>query len=840
LQDKTRRPVSSNRPSHQNINQGVADLRQSIADSLFFRLAKEPTTATLNDWYLAVAFAVRERMTRAWTDTSQSFTEDTTILAFLSPEFLIGPQLGIHLLNLGIRENTAAALKELGLSLQDILDHEEEPGLGNGGTARLAACFIDSASALGFPCIAYGIRYEVGPFLQKIRDGWQVETTRKWLMQGNPWEILRPDISYTIKMGGRTESGYERQSSLGVRWTPKFAVRGVAYDMPVSGYSSGTVNTLRLWKAQAAESFDFESFHSGDYLSSLNEKISTESISKILYAEDEPYAGKHMRLAQQYFFISCSLQDMIRMHLLRWKNINEFSSSYAIHLNGVQAAIGVAELMRLLVDEHMVPWDKAWCITQNTFSYTSHAFSREAMEKWPLSLFADILPRHAEIVHEINRRFLNEISEVHPFDNERLSELSLIDGRDQKYVRIGHLGGIGSHAIAGLGHDHSESVKDNIFTHLSDVYPGRFFSCGAGVNHRRWISLINPRLSTLITEAIGNEWLRDFAVIARLGSFASDAEFLKKWRRIRHQNKHDLAAFVGDATAVPVNPGSLFDVQIKRFHEQKRQHLNILHILTLFNRLKKNPDIEITPRTFIFGGTASPGYFTANLLVKLVNSVGAVLNNDADVAGRLRVVFFPDFNVRTSRWIYPAADLSEQISQAGREVLGTGSMKYAMNGALTIGTPGGANGELFRALGEEAFYIFGQTPEEIAGMKEKGYDPALYRDVPELNEAVELISSGLFSPDDPGLFKPLVDSLLCRDEYMVLPDFRSYIDCQDRIGEAFKMQEKWTRISIEAVSKMGSFSSDGSVREYNDKIWHAQPLKKARINCEIEGGAGEQ
>jgi starch phosphorylase len=804
----------------------VKAIRQSVLDNLYFHLAKVPQVATRNDWYMALAYTVRDRMIQRWIKTRQNYTEDLTVVAYLSAEFLVGPQLGINLINLGIYDEVLQAVKGLGLNLNELIEHEGEPGLGNGSVGRLAACCMDSLATLGIPAIGYGVRYEFGAFDQKIRDGYQVEMTDKWLCPGNPWEIPRPEITYNVNLGGRTESYYDEQNCFRVRWIPKFSIKGAAYDTPIAGYRVATTNLLRLWKSEAIESFDFEALNIGDYFGAVNEKIASESISKILYPDDEPYAGKHLRLAQQYFFVSCALQDMIRLHLLRWKNIHTFSDSFAVQLNGTQPAIAVAELMRLLVDEHLVSWDKAWYITQNTFSYTNHTILPEAFEKWPLPLFAGILPRHLEIIYEINRRFLDEIWLKYPDNNDKLTRFSLIDESDQKYVRMAQLASLGSHVINGVSEIHSELLKKTILPELYEMYPERFLNVTNGVTPRRWIVLSNPGLVELITDTIGDRWISQLKELKQLEPFANDSDFIKKWQQVKYENKRDLAGIIHSRTGISVNPDTLFDIQMKRLHEYKRQHLNVLHIITLYNRIKKNPLIDITPRTFIFGGKSSPGYFIAKLIIKLINSVAEVVNNDPDVAGRLKVVFSPDFNVKNGQKLYPAADLSEQISTAGREASGTGNMKFSMNGALTIGTLNGANIEIREEVGAENFFLFGLTADEVSTMKSQGYNPKDYYNAnPELKEAIDLISSGFFSKTDVNLFKPLVDSLLCRDEHMILADYQSYIDCQDRISMAFRDQEKWTNMSILTVARMGKFSSDRSIREYNEKIWHATPLK---------------
>jgi glycogen phosphorylase len=825
--DRDSRPLSQGQHEDRYNGLSVASIKQSVLDNLHYCRAKLPQNATPNDWYLSLAFTVRNRMIQQWINTVQNYTEDITVVGYLSPEFLMGPQLGNILINFGICEEVSQAVKELGLNLSELSEQEEDPGLGNGGKGRIAACYMDSLATREIPAIGYGVRYEFGTFKQDIRDGWQVEMTDKWLSSGNPWEIKRPEISYAIKIGGRTESYYDEQDCFRVRWIPKFSVKGIAYDTPVTGYNVGMTNLLRLWNAEAMESFDFEAFKTGDYFGAVNEKIASESISKILYPDDEPYAGKHLRLAQQYFFVSCALQDMIRLHLLRWKPIHNLSDSFAVHLNDTSAAIAVAELMRLLVDDYLVSWDKAWYITQNTFSYTNHTMLPEALEKWPVQLFAGILPRHLEIIYEINRRFLDELWLTSPNNNDRPSRISIIDESDQKYVRMSHLASLGSHAINGVSEIHSELLKKTLLPDFYDLYPERFFHVTNGVSPRRWIVLSNPRLAGLITNTIGDKWISDLQEIRQLEAFAADPNVIKKWQNVKHKNKSDIAFFMKDKTGISVNPDTLFDVQGQRFHESNRQHLNLLHIITLYNRIKKNPLTDMTPRTFIFGGKASPGYFIAHLIIKLINSVAAIVNNDMDVAGRLKIVFFPDLNVKNAQRLYPAADLSEQISTPGREISGTGGMKFSLNGALTIGSLTGTNIEVVADVGTENSFRFGLTAEEVTTMKSQGYNPMdRYNANTDLQEVIDLISSGFFSKEDATLFKPFTDSLLSRDEQMVLSDYQSYIDCQDRVSAAFKDRKQWTKMSIITVARMGRFSSDRSVREYCEKIWHAVPLKR--------------
>jgi starch phosphorylase len=803
-------------------------LARALMDNLYYAQGRIPEVATPHDWYAALAYTVRDRLLQRWNKTVHTLMQqDTRVVSYLSAEFLMGPHLGNALINLGIYEETRQAAAQLGLDLNDLLEQEEEPGLGNGGLGRLAACFLDSLATLEVPAIGYGIRYEFGIFDQVIRDGYQVEITDKWLRYGNPWELARPEIAYDISLEGHTETHHDQAGHLRVRWVPGRLVKGVAYDTPVLGYGVNTTNLLRLWKAEAAESFDFEAFNVGDYFGAVGEKISSETITKVLYPNDEPYQGKELRLAQQYFFVSCSLKDMIRIHLLSGNQIDTFAGAWAVQLNDTHPSIAVAELMRLLVDEHLLEWDQAWDITRSTCAYTNHTLLPEALEKWPLPLFQHVLPRHLEIIYEINRRFLDEVRVRFPGDDQRQARLSLIDEAGEKHVRMAHLASVGSHAVNGVAALHSDLLKQTVLRDFYELQPEKFQNVTNGVTPRRWMALSNPRLAALITGKIGGAWVSNMErELPRLEQWADDNVFQQEWRQVKRANKADLAGLIRERTGVAVDPGTLFDIQVKRLHEYKRQHLNVLHIVTLYNRLKKNPGSDVTPRTFIFGGKAAPGYFMAKLIIKLITSVAEVVNNDPDVAGLLKVVFFPDFNVKNSQHIYPAADLSEQISTAGKEASGTGNMKFTMNGAPTIGTLDGANVEIREEVGPENFFLFGLAVEEVVELKTRGYNPrGAYESNDDLREAIDRIASGHFSRGDGNLFKPLVDSLLHKDEYLLLADYASYLDCQDRVSEAFRDQQRWTRMSILNTARSGKFSSDRSIRDYCERIWNVKPVR---------------
>jgi starch phosphorylase len=805
--------------------QSPDEMQQAILNHLHYTQAIPVPFATTHDWYMAVAHAVRDQMLNKWLPSFYYIMhfakEKMKVVSYLSSEFLMGPHLEKNLVNLELTALARNALSAMGQKLPDILQQEVEPGLGNGGLGRLAACYLESLATLQVPVFGYGIRYEFGLFKQEIRDGWQVEKTDNWLKFGNPWEVRRPDKVYEVKFGGHTEYVYDPEGRLSVCWIPEKVIKGVAYDTPVAGYRSGGIAVLRLWKSEAVESFDFQAFDHGDYYRAVDDKVVSETISKILYPNDEPEIGKLLRLCQQYFFVSCSLQDMIELHLSWGRDIETFPDSFAIQLNDTHPSIAVAELMRLLVDEHQLGWDEAWRITQASIAYTNHTLLSEALEKWPLHLFATILPRILEIVYEINRRFLDEVRSCYPGDDARLARLSMIDESGDKYIRMAHLACVGSHAINGVAKLHTELLKTTVLRDFHELFPEKFHNITNGVTPRRWLALSNPGLAELISSKLPDGWLSNLETeLGGLQTFAYDATFQRKWRQVKQANKEALAKVIQERTGIQVDPESLFDVQVKRIHEYKRQHLNVLHIITLFNRIKHDPRADLTPRTFIFGGKAAPGYHMAKLIIKLITSVAEVVNTDPDVAGRFKVVFFPDFNVTNGQLIYPAADLSEQISVAGKEASGTGNMKLSLNGALTIGTLDGANIEIREEVGEENFFLFGLNAAEADELKSRGYQPrSWYEGNEQLRVAIDQIAAGAFSNGDSTLFRPLVDNLLNRDEYLLLADYQSYIECQDRISLAYRDKKKWTEMSILNVARMGQFSSDRSIREYCEKIW---------------------
>lgn len=818
-----------NNETREDLRSGTSPetIARAFTDNLACLCARFPEVATRNDYYLALAYTVRDRLLRRWIRTARSYYRlRSRSVCYLSAEFLLGPQLGKNLINLGIYDQVDQAMKSLGLDLKELLDQEDEPGLGNGGLGRLAACFLDSLATLRIPGIGYGIRYEFGIFDQALRDGWQVELTDKWLRLGNPWEIPRPEIVFEVKLGGHTESGTEDGRYV-VHWIPERVVRGMAYDTPIVGYGGETVNLLRLWKAEAVESFDFQAFNTGDYYGAVMEKVTSENITKVLYPNDETFQGKQLRLQQQYFFTSCALQDMIRMYFQRADSLDQLAEKFVVQLNDTHPAVGVAELMRLLVDEHRLSWEQSWEMTQRIFGYTNHTLMPEALERWPVPLFGSLLPRHLEIIYEINRRFLDEVRLRHPGNGSRAARLSIIDEEGPRYVRMAHLACVGSHRVNGVARLHGELLRTDVFGDFAELYPEKFTHITNGVSPRRFLLLYNPALARLITRRIGPDWIKDLERLRALEPAADDPAFLEEWRKIKRQNKKTLADLFRTRTGLILDPETLFDIQVKRIHEYKRQHLNVLHIVTLYQRLLRRPELPFVPRTFIFGGKAAPGYFMAKLIIKLINAVAVVINEDPRISGRLKVAFLQNFNVKNSQWIYPAADLSEQISLAGTEASGTGNMKFALNGALTIGTLDGANVEIREHVGPENFFLFGLDASRVATLKKEGYHPhEYYEKDPELKGALDLIASGYFSPDNPDLFRPLTEGLLFHDPFLVLADYRSYVEAQEEAGRLFSDPDQWTRKSVLTVSRMGVFSSDRAIREYGERIWEIPPLSE--------------
>ncbi|MEM9731492.1 MAG: glycogen/starch/alpha-glucan phosphorylase, partial [Myxococcota bacterium] len=682
----------------------------------------------------------------------------------------------------------------------------------------------DSLSTLQIPAVGYGLRYEFGIFQQQIIDGWQVERTDKWLRRGNPWEVPRPEYAYPVGFGGHTEAYRDDKGRYRVRWLPDSQVRGVAYATPIPGYRVDTMNMLRLWGAEATEKFDFGSFNVGDYYGAVEQKVASETLTKVLYPNDEPSQGKRLRLQQQYFLVSCSLQDLLRLHQLRGglpENLHEW---FAIQLNDTHPALAVPELLRLLLDEHGMDWDAAWNITSQTFAYTNHTLLPEALETWPLDMFASLLPRHLELIYEINRRFMDRVRERFPEDHGRHQRMSLIDDDRGGAVRMANLATVGSYSVNGVSALHTELLKTRVMRDFHEFYPSKFNNKTNGVTPRRFVSLSNPELSRLITDRIGDGWVRDLERLRALEEYADDLDFHSDWRAVKLARKRAAADATRTLMNIDTNLDSMFDVQVKRIHEYKRQHLAVLHVVDLYRRLKANPEVDVAPRTIVFGGKAAPGYTMAKLIIKLITSVADVVNSDPDLREKLTVVFVPNYNVKTAQLVYPCADLSEQISMAGKEASGTGNMKFSMNGALTIGTLDGANVEIREAVGEDNFFLFGMTTDDIAELRARGYRPHdWYEGNERLRAAIDMIECGHFSHGDRGLFRPVIDALIHRDDYFVLADFQSYVDCQARVDEAWADQDRWTRMSILNVARMGYFSSDRTIRDYCRDIWRVEP-----------------
>jgi starch phosphorylase len=812
---------SSPPPDRERIERDPNALAQRIVDNLFYRLGRVAEFATPHEWYYALALTVRDRLHERFVDTARVLTvRNAKQVCYFSAEFLLGPQLMQHLVNLNLVSEFQRAVQILGQDFAALVDQEEEPRLGNGGLGRLAACYLESLATLDIPAIGYGLRYEFGLFDQDIRDGWQVEVPAKWLRRGNPWEIAVPEISFQVKFGGRTESYRDVDGRYRVHWIPDRLVNGTPCDMAGIGYRTSTTSLLRLWKSEAPQSFDLSAFNEGDYYGAVQRQITAENLTKVLYPNDRLMQGKRLRLEQQYFFVSCSLQDMLRLHLRVRNPIETLPEHFAAQLNDTHPSIAVAELMRLLVDEHSMEWDAAWRVTTETLSYTNHTLLSEALEQWPLPLFGSLLPRHLEIIFEINRRFLDEVRSRFPHDEARVARVSLIGEHGEKWVRMAHLATVGGHAVNGVAALHTELLKHGVLKDFNDLYPERFHNVTNGVTPRRWMACCNPHLAGLITEAIGDRWIRDAeGELPRLEPYADDAAFRESWWHVRRANKAALANDIHRRVGVQVDPDSMFDVQVKRIHEYKRQHLNALHVLTRYLDLLDD-HADDRRRTVILAGKAAPSYAAAKLIIKLITSIGDVVNRDSRLRDRLKVVLLPDFNVKNASRIYPGADLSEQISMAGTEASGTGNMKFAMNGALTIGTLDGANVEIRDAVGPENFFLFGLTADQVRATKAAGYAPrAIAESNARLRRVLDFVGSGSLSHGDAGLFRPVLDELIGRDEYLLFADYDSYVDCQNHVDEAFANRDAWTRKSILTVARMGRFSSDRAIREYCRHIW---------------------
>ena len=803
-----------------------ASFRKAMAGNLYYSRGAAVQSASNRDAYIALALTVRDHLIERWAKTTEAhFEANPKFVYYLSAEYLLGKQLPQNLLYTDTTELTKKVLDQLDLDLDEFIDLDTEPGLGNGGLGRLAACFIDSLATLNIPAVGYGIRYEFGIFKQTFVDGWQVEQPDRWLTFTNPWEFRQPDDMIEVGFYGHSEPYTDSNGNYRVRWVPGQKVMGEPYHTLVPGYDTNTVNILRLWRARATDEFDFELFDTGDYARAVEQKVHSENITKVLYPNDNNPQGKELRLKQQYFFVACSLRDIIRRFNIKNDNWDDFPKKVAMQLNDTHPVVAIPELMRILVDEHQMEWNRAWNITKNSFAYTCHTLLPEALEKWPVGLFAYLLPRHLEIIYEINRRFLDEVWAKFPNDSDRLTRMSIIEEGKDKQVRMANLGSVGSFAINGVAELQSKLLRERTLRDFADMWPEKFQNKTNGVTPRRFMRLANPGLSQLITASIGDSWLTHLDRLKKLEEHVDNAKFRESWREIKLQNKKDLAAEIEAATGIAIDPNSIFDVLVKRLHEYKRQLLQALHIITKYQRIKANPDIDVVPRTFIFGAKAAPGYFMAKRIIKLINNLAEVINNDPDVRGRLKIIFPPNFNVSLAQKIYPAADISEQISMAGKEASGTGNMKFALNGALTVGTLDGANVEIRERVGEDNFFLFGLTTEEVFALKESGYNPMdYYNSNSELKRAIDGIASGQFSFGDKELFKPIVDSLLQHDEYLLLADYQSYIECQEAASEAYRDADAWSRMSILNVARCGFFSSDRTIQQYCDEIWGVSPV----------------
>jgi starch phosphorylase len=802
-------------------------VRRGFLEHVHYSRGKSLDTSTAHDRFMALALAVRDRLAERWVRTARTYYEqDAKGAYYLSAEYLLGRALGNNLINIGMYEAAEQALREVGVDLTTLIEREPDAGLGNGGLGRLAACFLDSLATLAYPAMGYGIRYEFGIFTQDIVDGYQVERADEWLKFGNPWEIVRPEKAVPVRFFGRVEHHQGPDGRPVARWVGGKTVVGVPYDTPVAGYGNQTVNTLRLWQARASEEFDLLLFNAGDYERSVVEKNDSEVISKVLYPNDAFQAGKELRLKQQYFFVACSIADIVKRYLRRNSDFRNFPNKVAIQLNDTHPAIAVAELMRVLVDEHHVQWDEAFAITQATFGYTNHTLLAEAMEKWPASLFERLLPRHLEIIYEINHRFLRQVQIRYPYDSERQRRMSLVEEGPEKKIRMAHLAVVGSHSVNGVAALHTQLLRRDVLSDFAEMSPEKFNNKTNGVTPRRWILWSNPRLSKLITRHIGTEWATDLDQLEKLVPYAEDTKFRHEFAEVKRQNKVDLANHVKELVGVSLNPDAIFDVQIKRLHEYKRQLLNAVHIVSLWMKARRDPSTILHPRVFLFGAKAAPGYHLAKLVIRLINGIGEVINSDAGRTG-LQVLFLPNYRVSLAERIIPAADVSEQISTAGMEASGTGNMKFMLNGALTLGTLDGANVEIREAVGDENFFLFGLTADEVIARKKAGYRPRdEYERNVELREAIDLIATGFFSPEDKNLFKPLVDSLLEEDRYLVLADFASYAAKQEEVARAYQDKETWMRKAILNVAHGGIFSSDRTITQYAEEIWR---IKKTPV-----------
>ncbi|KMQ51818.1 Glycogen phosphorylase [Chitinispirillum alkaliphilum] len=840
--DKTLEKAGSKKEDKKNIQswnisfKGMdsESIRQGILNNLEYNIGKDKNSLTAHDEYLGFSYAVRERIIERWIKSTQKYhTDNVKYVYYLSMEFLMGRLLADNIMNLQLEDSCSEAMRQLGLDIEEIYDQEHDAGLGNGGLGRLAACYLDSMAALKLPAVGYGIRYDFGIFNQKLIDGYQHELPEQWLQLRNPWEIERPEYKVKIKFFGKTQQYQDQKGKMHINWIETEDVIALPYDIPIPGYGVNNINTLRLWSARAAEEFNLQYFNDGDYIGACEDKLKSENISKVLYPNDNNVSGRELRLKQQYFFSSASLQDIIRRYLLSNKDFKNFHKKVAIQLNDTHPAISIAELMRLFLDEHNLSWDEAWDIVVKTFAYTNHTLMPEALEKWSVGLMKYLLPRLMDIIFEINHRFLRQVSYKFPGDTDRLRRMSIIEEGDDQQVRMAYLAIVGSHSVNGVSALHTELLENGLVRDFYDLWPAKFNNKTNGITQRRWLYKSNPHLRDLITSKIGDKWITDLTELKKLIPFAEDAKFQKDWDKAKRACKEKFVEKLSKWEGIKLDPEMMFDVQVKRIHEYKRQLLNILHCIALYEKIKAGDKADFVPRTFLFAGKAAPGYHFAKLLIKFINDVAAVINHDPDTKGLLEVHFLSNYRVTLAEYVIPAADLSEQISTAGTEASGTGNMKFALNGALTIGTMDGANVEMAEEIGEENMFIFGLRANEVEQLKRDGYNPRdYYNKSPLLKQVMDLIDSGFFSPENPDLFKPIYDALMNNgDQYLVLAEFDDYVKCQEEVAKLYSKDKKnWIKKSILNVANIGKFSSDRSISEYAEEIWDVEavdvPLKK--------------
>ncbi|MBJ7258244.1 MAG: glycogen/starch/alpha-glucan phosphorylase [Chthoniobacterales bacterium] len=803
-------------------------LEKEIVDELKFTLARDSVTASRREWWIATSMAIQRIIISRMMKTLAVHSEgNVRRVYYLSMEFLMGRLFVNNMLAAGVLEEVTEALQNLGHPLEETRGEEYDMALGNGGLGRLAACFLDSLATLDLPAVGYGIHYEYGLFKQEFRDGYQVELPDAWIQYGSPWEIIRPQHKQEVPVYGHVEMVIDAKGEERPVWTGFRKLIGIPYDIPIPGYGTETVNFLRLWESKAPEEFDLDAFNRGGYEEAVRQKNMAETISKVLYPNDHTEAGKELRLLQQYFFVACSLRDIIRRFEKDNADWETFPDKVAIQLNDTHPAIGIPELQRLLVDEYGLPWKKAWSIVTRTFSYTNHTLMPEALEKWGVNLFRKVLPRHLQIIFEINKSFLEEVEKKWPGDTEKKRNLSLIEEGGGQMIRMGHLSVVGSHSVNGVAAIHTSLVKSDLFPDFHALWPKKINNKTNGITPRRWLLSCNPRLADLITRNIGHGWERDLDRLRELEPLAEDASFREEFMAVKHANKVKLAKRILEECGVQVDPSAMFDVQIKRLHEYKRQHLNLLHIMALYRRLTINPDLDIPPRVFIFSAKAAPGYDMAKLIIKAINAVGARINSDERIRGKIKVVFMPNYRVSLAQRIVPAADLSEQISTAGKEASGTGNMKLALNGAITIGTLDGANVEIREEVGDDNIFIFGNTVEEVHKLQSKGYNPAdFYKANAELAAVIDWLGTGYFTPNEAhDILAPLRDNLLYHDPFLCLADFDSYCRAQEKVSKAFKDRPRWGKMAVLNTARVGKFSSDRTIAEYARDIWNLKPVK---------------